>query len=58
MINTDRMLLLILALAGAALALGLVEHWPVVQIIAGLVVLPIVAVIGYRMIVRALLAAE
>lgn len=52
------MLLLVLTLAGAALALGFAERWPAVQMIAGLVVLPIVAVIGYRMIVRALLAAE
>jgi hypothetical protein len=52
------MLLFVLAFASAALALGVDEQWSVVQIIAGLAILTVVAVIGYRMIVRALLAVE
>jgi hypothetical protein len=52
------LLILALVLACGALVTGIAEQWAMVQTVAGLAVLPVVAVIGYRMIVRSLLAAE
>jgi hypothetical protein len=49
---------LVLILACTALALGLTEQWPAVQVVAVLAILPLVATIAYRMVVRSLLAAE
>ena len=47
-------MLLGLVLSGAGLVFGIVRDWPTVQIVAGLAVLPIVAVIGFRVMLRAL----
>ena len=41
-------------MSGAGLLLGIAEDWSTVQIIAGLAVLPIVAVTGFRIVLRAL----
>ena len=47
-----------MVLACTALALGLTEQWPAVQVVAALAILSLVAIIAYRMVVRSLLAAE
>jgi hypothetical protein len=57
MIKTERLLRLVLILACMALALGFTEEWPAVQVVAALAILPLVAIIAYRMVVRSLLAA-
>lgn len=41
-------------MSGATLLVGIAKDWPTVQIVAGLAVLPIAAVIGFRIVLRAL----
>ena len=41
-------------MSGAGLLLGVAEDWSTVQIVAGLAVLPVVAIVGFRILLRAL----
>ncbi|HEY6103542.1 MAG TPA: amino acid permease, partial [bacterium] len=52
--TTDTALVLAFILAGSALILGVAQTWPGIEMAAGLALLPLVAVIVFRAILRAL----